>query len=63
MGMSGRRHGPAVLPPRKRVLHTNCIGVWVDSTTGLDVVEQRILLTPVGDQTPGVQPVARRYTD
>jgi hypothetical protein len=41
------------------------IGGWVGPRAGLDTVEKRKSLTPVGNRTPVVQPVAysSRYTD
>jgi hypothetical protein len=35
MGVGGKRHAPAALPPGKR-LHSHCIGGWVGPGVGLD---------------------------
>jgi hypothetical protein len=48
--------------PRDRVPGINCIGSWVAPREGVDAVECGKNLSPTGNQTPVVQPVARSYT-
>jgi hypothetical protein len=52
--------------PKERAPGTYWIGGWVDLRAGLDDLEKRKFLTPVGLELrplPVVQPVASRYTD
>jgi hypothetical protein len=42
---------------------THWIGGWVGPTAGLDAMEKEKYLTPAGNRTTAVQPVARRYID
>jgi hypothetical protein len=48
MEVSGQLHAPAALPPGERAPGTHSIGGWVGPTTGLDDVEKRKFLLPLG---------------
>jgi hypothetical protein len=60
MGVSGQRHAPAALYPRKR--KTQPIGLeseWASELVGHRLDEK--FLACSGDQTPAVQSVLRHY--
>jgi hypothetical protein len=63
MEVSGQLHAPATLPPGKEPLGTHWIGRWEGLRADQDVREKRKSVASVGNRTPTVQPVARRYTD
>jgi hypothetical protein len=48
---------PSRFTPGERAPGTHWIGGWVGPRAGMDA------LTLVGNRTPAVRPVARRYTD
>jgi hypothetical protein len=60
--VSGQLPVPAALPPEK-ASGTTSVGGWVDPRAGLEAMENTKYTTPVGNQTPAVQPVVRPYTD
>jgi hypothetical protein len=59
MGMHGRRHAPAALPPR--ISRYLLIGGWVGLRTGLEGCKKP--RPPPGFDPRTVQPVASRSTD
>jgi hypothetical protein len=54
---------PRQFYPRGKSPRTHWTGGWVDCIVGLDAVEWRQILDPVGNRTPAVRPVARYYAD
>jgi hypothetical protein len=54
---------PCRFAPGKRAFSIHWIGGQVDQRAGMDTVDNRKIWPPVGNRTPVVQPVARRYTD
>jgi hypothetical protein len=63
MVVSSQFRAPAALPPGKKSPGAHCVGGWVGPRAVLEFREKRKFLAPVGNITPPVQPVARRYTD
>jgi hypothetical protein len=63
--MSGQLHAQAVLSSGKEPPSTHCIGGWVGSRAGLDVMKKRKFLTLPGFELSPlvVKPVASCYTD
>jgi hypothetical protein len=60
MEVSGQLHAPATLPPWERAPGTHCIGNWVSPRAGLNLMEKRKSLAPVGEsklETSTVQSV------
>jgi hypothetical protein len=65
MGVSGQRHAPAALYPRRKDPGTHWIGGWVGLRAGLDAGARRKILCPCRRSNldhPIVQPVVRHYT-
>jgi hypothetical protein len=60
-GVSGQRHGPAVLYPRERPGTNFTTGGWVGLRAGLDWYGKS--RPPPGFDPPTVQPVVSHYTD
>jgi len=52
MEVSGQRHAPAALSPRKRAPGTHWIGGWVSPRGGLDAVVKRKIPSPWWDLDP-----------
>jgi hypothetical protein len=48
--------------PRETAAGTHWVGGWLGPRLGLEAVEKKESLAPVGNRKPAVQPVARRYT-
>jgi len=59
MGMGGKRHAAAALPPGRSVTH--CLGGWVGLTAGLNGCGKSRPSPRFDPRT--AQPVASRYTD
>jgi hypothetical protein len=51
-GVSGHRHSPAALYPRRKAPGTHCTGGWVGPRAGLDTEATRKILSLL----PGIQP-------
>jgi hypothetical protein len=69
MGVSGQRHAPAALYPRRKdpryPLDRGLIGGWVGPRAGLNAGARRKILCPYRGWNldhPIVQPVVRHYT-
>jgi hypothetical protein len=52
MGVSGKRHAPAVLYPRGKDPGTHWIGGWVDPRAGLDAGARRKIFCPYQGSNP-----------
>jgi hypothetical protein len=61
MVVSGQRHAPAVLYPRRKDFGTNWIGDWVGLSAGLDETLEEKSFASAGDRTTAVQSVVRHF--
>jgi hypothetical protein len=63
MEVSGQLHAPVIFPSGETAPGTHYIRGWVDTKSGLDIMEKRKPLALAGIRTPSVQPLAHHYTD
>jgi hypothetical protein len=61
--VSGQRHTPAALYPRRKNPRTHWTGGWRGPRAGLDAEAVRKMSASVEDRTPVVQSVVSHYTD
>jgi hypothetical protein len=61
MEVSGQIHDPAALPQVKSLRYSLDRG-WVGPRAGLDAIEKRKILVPVGNRTPTGRPSSLQYS-